>query len=197
MQTLKNDIFYQDNFLPNFYFESLKEELIKESFPWFFKKEIAGYSERVENNIIYLKNQYGFYHTLFHEDFGWSNNSILFKPVISAIQENFNLKIEFLLRMRVGLLTNVGEVGSHYPHIDYDVPHKTVLLYMDNSDGPTIFYDAHYQDESDISKMSSFAMSEPIANRAIMFNGLRYHSSSSPVNFEKRLAININFICGQ
>lgn len=187
-------MYYEDNFLPNFYFNSIKEEVFKYDFPWYFNENIAGRAEDHADDVTFAKNQYGFYYTYFDHNHGWSNSSSLLRPIIPAIEEKFKIGIESLMRIRVGMLTNVGESGSHYPHVDYPYPHRTVLLYLNESDGDTIFYNEFYEKDVENPKLTVNLRHKPVENRAILFNGLQYHSSSAPTSCVRRLALNINFI---
>jgi|TARA_B100001996_G_scaffold263530_1_gene205549 hypothetical protein len=80
----------------------------------------------------------------------------------------------------------------HTPHVDFDQPHWTIIYYVNDSDGPTIFfkqkYDGHKQ------KLELKQKVEPRQGRFVLFDGLHYHTSSNPQYNDWRCVINFNFI---
>lgn len=193
---LKHDIFYEDNFLPDFYINSLKEEVMRRDFPWYYVEDIAGNHANNSPDVNFLKNQYGFFHTPFQYAVGWGMNSSIFRPVIHAIEDKFDVRVDTLLRFRIGMLTNVGESGCHYPHVDFNYPHTTVLVYLNDSDGDTVLFNEVFDGETEPESLTVHTSHAPVYNRALKFYGLQYHSSSAPTKNERRLAMNINFISG-
>lgn len=187
-------LYYEDNFLPNFYLNTIKQEVFRHDFPWYFNENIAGRSEDKAEGVNFAKSQYGFYYTCFDYNYGWSNSSAIFRPLVPAITEKFGIEIESLMRIRIGMLTNIGESASHYPHVDYPYPHRTVLLYLNESDGDTIFYNEFFEKDIEDPSLTVNLRHSPKENRAVLFNGLQYHSSSAPTSCARRMTININFI---
>lgn len=190
------NLYYEDNFLPQFYLQSIKDEVLNNNFPWYYRDKTAGTATEDSKTVNFASHQYGFHHTPFDHQFGWSNNGLLFKPIIGAIEERFEIRVDTLIRIRLGMLTNIGEDASHYPHVDYNYPHKTVLLYLDSNGGDTIFYNEMYDIEEPNKELTVNMRHSPVENRAVLFEGLQYHSSSAPTEASRRVAININFISG-
>ena len=90
-----------------------------------------------------------------------------------------------LSRMRLGLQVRVDSTSIvNKPHIDHYHPHQVLLLYLNESDGDTFFYNNH----GEIIKKIS-----PKANSAVLFDGSIMHSSSTPCKNSRRIALNINF----
>lgn len=120
--------------------------------------------------------------------------------------ENCNEEIRDLIRVRVGLITAQPSTFTHLPHVDYDYPHKTCLLYLTDSDGDTTIYDEKYDNNQVLSSYDFYTQhykngamgvafkSTPEANKMIIFDGLHYHCSSTPTSVAARIAININYI---
>ena len=171
-----------ENFLPQDYFYYLNDLVIREEEPkinWYFNSSISGIDDNNNSN-----NQYGFSHTLFLDN----PNSIFFEhfsPIISIMSNQYNIQIITIKRMRLGMQTKVGnESIINYPHIDYFNEHEVFLLYLNDANGDTVFYD---NDKKEINRVS------PRPNRAVLFDGLIPHSSSTPTNNSRRIALNINF----
>lgn len=102
------------------------------------------------------------------------------------IGDTHNNKI--LHRVKANMLIESLNGTPNPPHIDIiDKKHKVILMYMNNSDGDTIFY----EDESGSKIIDTVT---PKRGRIVFFDGHCYHSSSPPVKTSKRMVININII---
>jgi hypothetical protein len=123
---------------------------------------------------------------------------------LSAL-DRANEPVNKIIRIRLGLHTvsPVSRLGS--PHVDYNLPHKTALIYLTSSDGDTLVYNQKYDPNSNTDtyqyfmetyqgRVSVAATSTPEENKMICFDGMHYHSSSSPTNSAKRVTININYV---
>jgi hypothetical protein len=176
-----NEILIIENFLPsNFHNELLSIVNNENYFPWFYSSNISSISQ--ENSI----KQYGFSHILYDEQSNfYSNYFNNFYPIKYFIESKFQVNIKNIIRYRLGLNLNISDKKSiiHHAHKDYEFNHHVLLYYLNNSDGPTIFYS---NDE--------YIEIEPEGNKAVLFDGSIMHSSSTPINHEKRIALNINLI---
>jgi hypothetical protein len=182
-----NDIIKIENFLPLRYFKKIEELFFDKknlnNFPWFYIPN-STYFENIENFDI---KHFSFGHTIFQEDVVKNNYFDFFSPILYFLPTDSNKNIR-LLRIRAGLLTRVSENKIiDEAHVDFNFNHKTLLLYINDSDGDTIFYSDKY------CKNIIFT-NTPKKNSAIIFNGNIYHSSSHPIKNSIRIALNINFI---
>ena len=79
------------------------------------------------------------------------------------------------------------------PHVDKNEDHKTIVYYLNNSDGDTYFYGKRNDDvELDnyyVEDKSTFKQ-----NSMVSFDGNTLHSSSSPLYHNVRIALNINLL---
>jgi len=116
-------------------------------------------------------------------------------PVLKAIE--YHCGSITLFRCKINMLTPQPPYSSYEPHVPhtdmkYDdgakVPHLVCLYYINDSDGPTYFFNDNLQIED---------LVEPKAGRAVIFDGSRLHASSSPVNNPFRLIMNIDFRQGR
>jgi hypothetical protein len=104
-----------------------------------------------------------------------------------------------LLRCRVAMNLSDGIGGIHQQHIDSAIPHTVLLYYINDSDGDTILYkeranpltylSGDYPDSFNIDVRVT-----PKKGRAVIFDGLQFHSVSSPKDALKRQIININVL---
>jgi hypothetical protein len=185
-----------NNFLPSSLLKAIEQQVVNNvRFPWYIHKDISSAPTReVCKDINYLANQIGIQHVLYDEPQGGPISSYysLFSPINYLLEEKFDVKINKLIRFRLGMNINVGEKGSHYSHTDYDIPHNTCLLYLNDSDGDTIFFNEKVNDT--YKELTVQSINTPVKNQAVLFDGLQYHSSSAPFTNKTRLALNINFL---
>lgn len=186
-----------ENFLPTWYFEVLKENVIKnEDVKWVFISEnIAGVDEGYETNLPKATSNIGFSHVFFTyvPPFTKLTTEIypIFEPLLAKVETSYDVKINQLHRIRAVITPPAKKEGIHLPHTDETSPHYTFLYYLNDSDGDTIFYNQHYPTED--KKLTVEKRISPKANTGVLFNGLHLHSSSVPVNSEYRATLNINF----
>lgn len=182
------------DFVPEFYQNSIYETLLNDEIDWkFLKNASEGINIKNINNLNYEIDQSGFYHLAYFDNKICSNIFYLVRPFINILSENYGEKISSLLRIRLGLSLMSNENGYRYPHTDFDFPHKTLLYYVNTSDGDTIFYNEKFglNHNNNFSVMKTYT---PEMGTAILFDGLRYHSSSKPIVSNHRFTININYI---
>ena len=84
-----------------------------------------------------------------------------------------------------------------YPHVDQLFPHLSLLYYVNDSQGPTSIYEEKYT-ELPIENVGTTNFHllkevEPKKGRCVLFNGMHYHSSSTPAT-DKRCILNFDII---
>lgn len=119
------------------------------------------------------------------------------------LTETFHL--EKILRIRAGLQVPINQTKVNDPHVDYDYPHWTALVYFCSEDdaGYTYFYNefwdknsyanpyVQWQENKDLFKLADKIA--PKENRCVIFRGDMFHASSAPETIARRLAVNVNF----
>ena len=115
----------------------------------------------------------------------------IIRPIFDRLNKMFPNTT--LLRAKVNLTTPAPPYRNYepqIPHVDmkYDngdpVPHMVCLYYINNTDGPTYFFDKNERIIKGI---------QPKQGRAIIFSGDKLHAGSNPVHYPYRFALNINF----
>lgn len=112
-----------------------------------------------------------------------------------------NLTCSELVRIRAGMMTMTPHTVVHDPHVDWESDHMTALYYVNNSDGDTIFYDQVWDETLAIpswewAKNQNFTIKQKICPKAdslVIFNGLQFHSSSTPTTTDHRIVLNFNW----
>jgi len=168
-----------DNAIKEYDLKLLESNLTSNLVPWTYNHNVA-YGDG--------KKQYGFSTNVF-EDGKIENPSLalLLNPVKELLGD-----ID-LIRCRIGFIFYSGQQQDQYhdAHVDFKFEHKTSLFYVNNSDAPTVFYNEVFPSQD-----NNFTVKDtvyPRANTIITFNGLQYHSSSSPRTPGHRLVVTFNY----
>ena len=126
---------------------------------------------------------------IYHEDKEWKpplDDSLIYKSLLfPVLLQSLDMPLQKLLRIRA-VMNIKNQTGEYIPHTDLDAPHFTMLYYVNDSDGPTKFYD---HKDGEVIKMV-----DPKKGRAVLFTGDTYHASSSPRHHSNRIVLNYNFL---
>lgn len=98
-------------------------------------------------------------------------------PMIPLLKQN---KYKTLLRARLICYTNTLEIEEHEPHVDFEYPHKGILLYLNDCDGFTRLHDG--------TKVHSKE------NRVLLHDAGLEHNSSTTTNVSRRMCLVINHL---
>ena len=115
-----------------------------------------------------------------HMLYNWENNF----PVYSTFFDEYkiildNLEVKSLKRMKINLYPKTDKIENHKSHYDYAYEHKGCIFSLNTCDGATIL-----EDGTEI---------KSVANRALLFNPEKLHSSTATTNVKARLNVNINY----
>jgi hypothetical protein len=157
--------------------------LLNEDFPWFLIKKSSGKTEKIKGFVDTIQFEHHFIQdSKIHSQaihylmkiLDWNN--IVEKTKISPA----------ILRMKSNLLLKT-QITPNTPHIDFLYPHTVLLYYVNDSDGPTIFY--HKQKNNHFEIIDEVT---PKKGRIVIFDGGTYHSSTPPQKNDCRCVINFN-----
>ena len=157
------------NFLLPKTFNSIKEAIINQNFPWFFKEELNTNQNKEDLNsylthIFYLNNNINIF---------MSSKFNVLDSFLKAIE------VKALIRVVANFYFKTDKVVEHAMHIDYKFPHKGVLLSLNTCDGGTILEDR--------TKVNS------VENTALFFDTSKPHASTSTTNAKGRFNILVNY----
>ena len=154
-----------DNFLPERDLVKLRAILNSSDFDWYYIKDI-------NNNS--LKDSLGIYfvHVAYHQ-----GRASRFMHKFSSILSR--LDIHSLIRIKVNLYPRTPTVEVHAPHVDEDYPHTGAIFSLNTNNGSTIL-----EDNTSINS---------VANRVLLFDASKKHSSTSTTDSKARFNININY----
>ena len=190
-----------DNFLPERNFADLQKIILSEKFPWFYIEHASLAPE--DNNIkdpMSMETS-GFYHSIYERE--WDVKSFTYEYFYSffkMLEDNFGIREQSIIRARLSMKTpKVGYTKDNYnlPHVDYYVPHDTLIFYLNNSDGNTRIFDQKYNMTGSNTGFGydTFTIRDqvaPVANRLLWIDGLQYHTASNPIESNRRVILNIN-----
>ena len=179
-----------DNFLTKSYHQELLNLMSGPNFDWYFNNNIS-YGDSFQNQTVRL-NEFGFSHVFWDEN-GKRNTSILWQPALYQIMDLVNHYN--VLRSRAVMTMYTPNTFIHEPHVDFKFPHISVIYYVNDSDGDTLFYNKRHStndpipDDLQIEKVVS-----PKANRLVAFEGDIIHTKCSPNKHKNRIIVNSNFV---
>lgn len=178
----------------NLYLDYLNNLVLSDKFGWKYISTTADVRDKLDSNLNGT-----FYHNLYHHlNNIKSEHYDVFLPLVFELLEASGLNNYKVIRSRLGLLQNRGKSIVHAPHVDYIEPHKTIIYYLNQSDGSTFFYNEDMVVENNLPKMhDTFTVSHQNIykkNSMVVFDGHTYHSSSTPIQHENRIVLNINLI---
>ena len=155
-----------DNYLPQEYFNSLKNKILNPAFTWNF---IGALNQFQTNN----EDTY-FVHYIYEEH---EPRSFLWDDLKGLMN---NLQVKVLFRAKVNFYLKTKNLVEHARHIDYDISHKGAILYLNTCDGFTRLHDG--------------TTVESIENRLLLFDSSQLHNSTTTTDDVGRYNININYL---
>ena len=195
-------IIIKHNAAPKTLFKKIKEVVFDEYFTWCFLQNSA-YSnyDYFDSNDV---NGFSFYHMVLVDRNKYvSPYSSTIEAFVLATLDYCNIDFDYIERIRIGCITAKERQLVNKPHVDYYDPHKVALLYFNTCDGDTHLYNERFDPNKKDDPLKQFLdvedeftlldKSTPEENKLVVFDGLHYHSSSSPTNVSRRIVMNINF----
>lgn len=133
-------------------------------------------------------------HTVYDDGKPTSDYYQMAIQIFKSFMDKNEMTYKALLRSKFNLVPRVLENNVHQPpHVDYKFPHKVFLYYINTSDGDTIMYNEFYNGNNPGSLTEAKRVS-PLAGRAVIFDGLRYHAPTPPKDSPYRMVLNIPFL---
>jgi len=173
-------------------FKYVIQELTAPNFPWYYLRSTA-YPPEAKISFHQAADA-SFSHILLENDFE-SPFCQMFLDMVLTIFDNANEDFETIGRLRLGLIPRTAKPITHLPHVDYYEEHKTALICLSGDSGPTDFYKEKYVVGSDkvSEKFTKMKSVKPQANQVVFFDGLIFHSSTTPTTDEPRIMLNVNY----
>jgi len=161
-----------DNFLSKEEFKELKDTIISDSFPFYFSNYVSDFSEKKDVAMLY------FLHTVYT---GGNPTSECFPLIAKNLLSKLN--ILSLLRIKINCYPRTEKIISHGKHKDFSNNHKgsinAVLFSLNTCNGSTV--------------LENGTEVKSVANRALFFDCMTIHNSTSCTDKKARFNININY----
>ena len=173
-----------DNVLSEKDNNTIQSLITNDWFPWYVSKEdiiLDSYKD-----VCLSHSQ--FTHSLYNEEIFGSSGKAIRSPHFNTFFYFVKQFIELykvngsLYRMKLNCQYQDNRFVDKYNpiHIDEHTPHKSLLYYINESDGDTIFF----KDGKEIQRVS------PKKNRLVISDGPIDHCSSNPIKTELRYVLN-------
>ena len=196
------DIVVIDNIVSTEKADAWEKHVTNNNFAWYLLRDIdpskilgkSNHRTAYDNNTI---NTAQFTHDLYNENDDGSYQYQYAKELIDECCKKFEI-VPYYFRLKFNLLTNnylMTKDKYNTPHIDNKyVNSYSMIYYVNDSDGDTIIFNETCNDETMTrpDKLTIKQRIEPKKNRAVLFRGNYFHTSSNPMNNETRIVLNVN-----
>ena len=196
------DIVVIDNIVSTEKADAWEKHVTNNNFAWYLLRDIdpskildkSNHRTAYDNNTI---NTAQFTHDLYNENDDGSYQYQYAKELIDECCKKFEI-VPYYFRLKFNLLTNnylMTKDKYNTPHIDNKyVNSYSMIYYVNDSDGDTIIFNETCNDETMTrpDKLTIKQRIEPKKNRAVLFRGNYFHTSSNPMNNEPRIVLNVN-----
>lgn len=193
-----------DNFIPEAYQQSIVMLLTGPEFGWsFFDYSVSDMPlDAYYFTDLPTKEHMQFRHVFFKDDQEVSPFAKYIESLFVSYQALTGSEIKHKQRVKSNLLVK-DSFGPHLqpPHVDgmivrdgvyNSVGKKTLLYYVNDSDGDTVLYNEYFTGES-IGKVTVQQTVAPVKGRAIIFDSNQIHSGTNPKMNGTRMVINCVF----
>lgn len=125
-------------------------------------------------------------------DYEFEGDTWIYYSFCKPILKELDLDEELLSRAKINmLLPRDVDYMWHSPHVDSTDKHTVLLYYVNDSDGPTYFFEEKY-DGTIKNSCTIMKEIEPEKGKYVIFDGDQFHASSQPSD-NLRSVINFNF----
>jgi hypothetical protein len=181
-----------ETFLPNGVSDKIRGTMLDNGAVWRLGKSLLGPSNPFNTDIDpYSGSQFN--HSFFWDSKATSAHWDMAYLILKSFCDKYHISIKAVTRCK-GNLTFPDLNNSHphteTPHVDHNWPHLTFLYYINDAVGDTILYNEKFSTDDVV--LTEMARVSPKQGRAILFNGLLYHSPTVPEH-GYRAVINFTF----
>ena len=172
---------------------SIEHAVLSAGFPWYHGTTVDHHADS-RFNLKQGLNPLQFVHRIPLDSLADSRFFGVVSPILDAVRAYVKRDIE-VLNLKVNFLPLHTDASHHYPHVDIGLcpgqQIKSLVYYVNHSDGDTYFFDQTGPTER--TSLNVIRRVSPQRGRAVLFDSDLFHASSSPVQSDKRIVINIVF----
>lgn len=176
-----------ENLAPKSLADKLEQVFSDDDCVWNLSSSCGGYGETYVSNGVEILDTYQMYHTLVVDNLPKSAITALSLCISFFLEQRTGIFPKHFTRVKANLLFPVFKDKNqcHPLHTDREESEsKSMIYYVNDSDGPTRFFD----DQGNIIKTVY-----PKKGTAVVFPSNTIHASSCPINSPKRIVINYVF----
>lgn len=190
-----------DNILPKTYINELLN-VINYDFVWDWQERTtyeSSISDQIDNGIWDKQMS----SMVYKDGKVHSQKYGFFLPILYILEEKFNINIKTLIRIKINKTFTIPEdqyvsPWHHDGYGDIDTV-KTILIYLDESDGGTLISNIKTDGVSSTSELiknidDEVEYIEYKPNRAVLFDSSRFHYGELPKKHKCRTVLNIVFV---
>lgn len=176
-----------DHFLSKEDENFIESQVTDAYFPWYLKNETVKFNNEFAND-----NRFVDFPWLSHQTHtnGKENSSCLEIPnkIVKTLNDKFNIAYKELKQCRFNLVFKDDDDRKSPPHYDfYDDNIDTMIYYVNDSDGNTMFY-------ADEKANTVLKEVEPKKGRIVIFSSKTLHAATRPKEHDIRIVINFNMM---
>jgi hypothetical protein len=187
-----DDIIVIDNVIDLAYQHELEMAFLGEmNAAWYLLNDVAYPGAAVKHQ------QPGIVHPLYESNQGiLSPLYNLALPMMFKALADINFKYHATVRGRGFIQFPTGTNYVNHAHVDASEAHLVCLYYVNDSDGDTVIYDQTVAEIPNLPGLpqDTFTVNQTISprrGRVVLFDGLRYHSSTTPIG-NRRCVVNFD-----
>jgi hypothetical protein len=187
-----DDIIVIDNVIDLAYQHELEMAFLGEmNAAWYLLNDVAYPGAAVKHQ------QPGIVHPLYESNQGiLSPLYNLALPMMFKALADINFKYQATVRGRGFIQFPTGTNHVNHAHVDASEAHLVCLYYVNDSDGDTVIYDQTVAEIPNLPGLpqDTFTVNQTISprrGRVVLFDGLRYHSSTTPIG-SRRCVVNFD-----
>lgn len=191
-----NDIFILDDLIDKGRQDAIEDLMLGPSIDWQFISDVALPPNELKESKLNPTPAFG---VCFTDSLRKYHNARLYNEtsfIAFAATRRINFAVNDIINARSFLqlpLNDKIRKPFNNIHIDQKFDHLVCLYYVNDSDGDTHIFEGMYKEGSYLTEAKILKKVSPKKGRVVLFNGLRYHSSSCPT-ISTRCIINFNII---
>jgi len=187
-----NNEFVLDNIVSDEEANALENLTTDPRFPWNYCAGTILPDDVDENPYVVPNggNPFQFTHTVNLENCPYVET---ISPVLNAIASQFGSNLQ-IIKVKFNLLTRSSSSDEyHLPHTDIDEGEDcySSVYYVNDSDGDTYLFNEFGPKESN--EITIRTRVSPKKGTLVVFDARRFHASSSPINNDVRIIMNVVF----
>ena len=180
-----------DNIIDRDFIENYEAMHINPYFAWFLSSNTYGtvdddIAENIECPHTKIVDGPQFVHTFVKDEQDNSDRALYARDLLRIACDSIGLKpTPFRIKSNLCPLSFSNNKDEHQvPHVDFIDNHYGAIYYVNDSDGPTFFFDKDYKVIKTV---------DPKKGRFVFFDGEIFHAGSHPNKNNFRIVTNFNF----